>query len=328
MIALITGITGQDGSYLAELLLEKGYEVHGLIRRSSSHNTGRIDHILDRLQLHYGDGLDTASLLWVLNEVRPNEIYNLASQSHVQVSTMEPVYTSDIVGIGCLRLLEAVSLYQRLEWVPTGVRVYQASSSEQFGNQGLLSYNEHSSFLPCSPYGIAKTFAHHMSLYYRTRHSLDVSCGILFNHESPRRGETFVTRKTTRAVGRIVHGLQDKLILGNLDARRDWGHAKDYVRAMWLMLQQEVPGDYVIASGQTYSVRDFCEEAFSSVGRDYRKYVTTDALLMRPIEIDTLRGDSSKAMTCLQWKPTISFQQMVEEMVEADLLLAEREAHG
>jgi len=278
--ALITGITGQDGSYLAELLLEKGYEVHGIIRRSSSFNTGRIDHILDRLKLHYGDLSDSGNLATLLLAISPDEIYNLAAQSHVRVSFDVPEYTAQVTGLGCVRLLESI---RNLGLNP---RFYQASSSEQYGKVQAIPQDENTPFYPRSPYAVAKQFAHWSVINYRESYGLHASCGILFNHESPRRGETFVTRKIAKAAAKIKLGLQDKLLLGNLDAKRDWGHAKEYVQAMWLMLQQENPDDYVIATGETHSVREFLEVVFEHVGLNWHDYVEIDARYYRPAEVD------------------------------------------
>ena len=328
--ALITGITGQDGSYLAELLLGKGYEVHGLIRRASSFNTGRIEHLYKdphersaRLYLHHADLTDANSLAKIIGRIKPNEVYNLAAQSHVRVSFDQPIYTADSSGVGALRLLEALREFVDDSGLET--RFYQASSSEMFGKVRQTPQTEETAFYPRSPYGVAKVYAHWITVNYRESYGLHASCGILFNHESPRRGETFVTRKITRAVGRIRHGLQSKLYLGNLEARRDWGFAGDYVDAMWQMLQQPEPDDYVVATGQAYSVREFCERAFAAVGLDYRDFVEIDPRYYRPAEVDLLLGDATKAQTKLGWKPKVSFDQLVRLMVEADLELAERE---
>jgi GDPmannose 4,6-dehydratase len=324
--ALITGITGQDGSYLAELLLEKGYEVHGIVRRSSSFNTTRIDHIYQdphepdcRLFLHYGDLNDGSSLNLLLKKIRPDEIYNLGAQSHVRVSFDVPEYTSEVTGLGACRLLEAIR-----ELGLRSTRVYQASSSEMFG-ASPPPQNEKTPFYPRSPYGCAKLYAYWMGVNYREAYQLHVSNGILFNHESSRRGETFVSRKITRAASRIKLGLQDKLYLGNLDAKRDWGYAKDYVEAIWLMLQQPEPDDYVIATGVSHSVRELCELAFGRVGLDYREFVEIDPRYYRPTEVDALLGDPSKAARKLGWKPRTSFQELIQLMMDADLELAERE---
>ena len=320
MIAFITGITGQDGSYLAELLIDKGYEVHGLIRRSSSFSTGRIEHLLPRVHLHYGDVTDGSALSRLLHRIKPAEVYNLAAQSHVRVSFDQPEYTADATGVGALRLLEAC------RDLPSPPRVYQASSSEQFGKVAETPQRETTPFHPRSPYACAKVYAHWITVNYRESYGLHASCGILFNHESPRRGETFVTRKITRAVGRIKHGLQDILCLGNLDAKRDWGFAGDYVEAMWLMLQQEQPDDYVIATGQTYTVREFCERAFGRAGLDYRDHVVVDPRYFRPAEVDLLLGDSTKARNLLGWQPRVSFEHLVDMMVDADMEVAKRES--
>ena len=328
--ALITGITGQDGSYLAELLLGKGYEVHGLIRRSSSFNTERIDHLYRdphqtdvRLRLHYGDLSDPNTLRRLIDETQPTEVYNLAAQSHVRVSFDMPIYTAEIDAVGTLRLLEAVREYQ--DATGNAVRFYQASSSEMYGKVVETPQTEATPFYPRSPYAAAKVYAHWITVNYRESYNIHASSGILFNHESPRRGETFVTRKITRAVGRIKHGLQDKLYLGNLDAKRDWGFAGDYVDAMWRMLQQDEPDDYVIATGQTRSVREFLEAAFARVGIDYRDHVEQDARYLRPSEVDVLLGDASKARAVLDWQPRVSFDALVAMMVDHDLEAAARE---
>ena len=327
--ALITGITGQDGSYLAELLLEKGYEVHGLIRRSSSFNTGRIDHLYQdphepnvRLRLVYGDLSDASSLDQALRQVRPDEVYNLGAQSHVRVSFDVPEYTADIDALGTVRLLEAI----RESGVKT--RFYQASSSELYGAVRETPQTEATPFYPRSPYAAAKAYAYYITVNYRESYGMFACNGILFNHESPRRGETFVTRKVTRAVARIKHGLQKKLYLGNLDARRDWGFAGDYVEAMWLMLQQDEARDYVIATGEQHSVRELCEEAFTLVGLDYREFVEIDPRYFRPAEVDTLLGDASKARRELGWKPRVGFKELVKRMVDSDLAEVERELYG
>lgn len=328
--ALITGITGQDGSYLAEFLLNKGYEVHGLIRRSSTFSTARLEHLYHDphekgvpLFLHYADLTDGNSLARVLRKVQPQEIYNLAAQSHVRVSFDQPVFTADVTGLGTLKLLEAVREYQ--EQSGQAVAFYQASSSEMFGKAVEIPQRETTPFYPRSPYAAAKVFAHWLTVNYRESYGLRASCGILFNHESPRRGETFVTRKITRAVGRIKKGLQSALYLGNLEARRDWGFAGDYVEAMWLMLQQPEPDDYVVATGESYSVREFCERAFAHVGLDWKDFVKFDPRYLRPAEVDFLLGDATKARTKLGWKPKVDFAGLVAMMVEADLELAERE---
>ena len=328
--ALITGITGQDGSYLTELLLGKGYQVHGVIRRSSSFNTGRLDHIYQdphqpgsRLFLHYGDLNDGNNLSDLVRKVDPDEVYNLGAQSHVRVSFDMPVYTADTDATGALKLLEAVRVHQSTTGRP--VRYYQASSSEMFGLVQEVPQRETTPFYPRSPYGCAKVFAHWITVNYRESYGMHASCGILFNHESPRRGETFVTRKITRAVGRIKLGLQKKLFLGNLDAQRDWGFAGDYVEAMWQMLQQDTPQDYVIATGKMISVREFCELAFGHVGLDYRQHVETDPRYFRPAEVDQLLGDPSKAQRILGWRPRTDVRALAAMMVEHDLELASRE---
>lgn len=327
--ALITGITGQDGSYLAELLLAKGYLVHGIVRRASSFNTERIDEIYQdphepgtRLFLHYGDLADATVLRRILERVQPDEVYNLGAQSHVKVSFEEPEYSADIVAMGTLRLLDAVTDYARR--TGTGVRFYQAGSSEMFGATPPPQ-SEATPFYPRSPYAASKVAAHWFTTNYREAYGLFACNGILFNHESPRRGETFVTRKITRAVGRIKEGLQDRLFLGNLDAKRDWGFAGDYVEAMWLMLQLDAPDDYVIATGEAYSVREFVERAFARVGLDWEQYVRIDARYFRPTEVDYLQGDPSKAFQRLGWKPKVSFDELVDMMVENDWELARQE---
>ena len=324
--ALITGITGQDGSYLAELLLEKGYEVHGIIRRSSSFNTERIDHLYSdphqsgtRLFLHYGDLSDGTGLRNVLDKSRPDEVYNLGAQSHVRVSFDQPVYTVEVGGVGTMRLLEAIR--------DTGLKTkfYQASSSEMYGNAVETPQSEKTPFHPRSPYGCAKVYSFWQTVNYREAYGMFACNGILFNHESPRRGETFVTRKITRAAARIKEGLQDKLYLGNLDAKRDWGFAGDYVEAMWLMLQQEKAEDYVIATGQTHSIREFLDVAFDKVGLDWNKYVEIDQRYFRPAEVDLLLGDSSKAQKNLNWQPRVNFEQLAAIMIDADWKLAKQE---
>jgi len=318
--ALITGITGQDGSYLADLLVEKGYEVHGIIRRASTFNTGRIDHLYQdphihgvRLFLHYGDLSDSVNLVKLLYDLKPDEIYHLGAQSHVRVSFDIPEYTSDITGIGTIRILEAIR--------ETGVRTrfYQASSSEMYGKVQAVPQIETTPFWPRSPYGVAKVFAYWATVNYRESYGLHASNGILFNHESPRRGETFVTRKITRAVARIKRGLQKELYLGNLDARRDWGYAKEYVEGMWRMLQQDEPSDYVLATNETHTVREFCQEAFAHVGLDWREYVKHDARYERPAEVDLLIGDPAKAKSQLGWEPSTKFLGLVRLMVDSDL---------
>lgn len=320
--ALITGITGQDGSYLAELLLEKGYEVHGIIRRSSSFNTERIDHLYKdphykgaRLFLHYGDLSDSTGLNRTLRQIKPDEIYHLGAQSHVRVSFDIPEYTADVTGLGAIRILDAI--------LDSGIdtRFYQASSSEMFGKVLEVPQKETTPFYPRSPYGCAKVFAYWSTVNYREAYNLHASNGILFNHESPRRGETFVTRKITRAISRIMTGKQNELFLGNLDAKRDWGYAKDYVEAMWLMLQQPEGDDFVIATGETHSVREFLEIAFGMVNRDWNDYVKIDPKYHRPTEVDLLIGDSSKAKSKLGWQPKCSFRELVELMVIEDLKL-------
>ena len=326
--ALITGVTGQDGSYLAELLLEKGYEVHGLRRRSSTFGTQRIEHLIfgepPQLHLHYGDLADGNGLVRLIREIRPHEVYNLAAQSHVRVSFDQPAYTADTTAVGVLRLLEAIRDVQD----DTGdqIRFYQASSSEMFGKVVETPQKETTPFHPRSPYGVAKVYGHWITVNYRESYGLHASCGILFNHESPRRGETFVTRKITRAATRIKLGLQDKLYLGNLDAQRDWGFAGDYVEAMWLMLQQPEADDYVIAMNELYSVREFCEQTFARLDLDYRDFVAVDPRYYRPAEVDLLLGDATKARTRLGWTPRTSFAQLVDMMVEGDLELARQEA--
>jgi GDPmannose 4,6-dehydratase len=311
--AFVTGITGQDGSYLAELLLERGYEVHGLVRRSSSFNTWRIDHIRDRLTLHYGDLVDQNSLVRTLESVGPEEIYNLAAQSHVKVSFEMPEYTADVTAIGVLRLLDAV------RDIGLRAKVYQAGSSEMFGLVQETPQTERTPFHPRSPYAVAKVYAHWMATNYREGYGLHVSNGILFNHESPRRGENFVTRKITLGVAAIKKGRMKELRLGNLEARRDWGYAKDFVEAMWLILQRDEPDDYVVATGETHSVREFCEEAFGCAGLDWKEHVTVDPKYFRPAEVDFLLGDAGKARKALGWEPRVNFKQLVRMMVDADM---------
>ncbi len=326
--ALITGITGQDGSYLAELLISKGYEVHGLIRRSSTFNTGRIEHLYQdahentpRLILHYGDLTDAASLSALVLDLEPDEIYHLGAQSHVRVSFDIPLYTVDVVADGALRVLEAArQLAKRKD-----VRIYNAASSEMFGDVVEVPQTENTPFRPQSPYACAKVFAFHQTVNYRKAYDLFACNGILFNHESPRRGETFVTRKITRAATRIREGLQDKLYLGNLDARRDWGYAKEYVEAMWLMLQRDEPEDFVIATNETHTVREFLELAFECVGRNWTHHVELDPKYLRPAEVNLLLGDPSKAKEQLGWEPRVSFQELVRLMVQRDWSLAVRE---
>ena len=344
--ALVTGITGQDGSYLAELLLGKGYEVWGMVRRASTFNTGRLDHIYQdphepdvRLRLEYGDLNDASSLNKLLKVVRPDEVYNLGAQSHVKVSFDVPEYTAEVTGLGSVRLLEAI---RELDIRP---RIYQASSSEMYGGATRVPQTEDTPFEPRSPYAAAKAYAYWMTVNYREAYGLYAVNGILFNHESPRRGETFVSRKITRAVGRIRHGLQDRLYLGNLEARRDWGYAKDYVEAMWRMLQQEVPRDYVVATGESHTVREFCERAFRrggwdlawrGAGRDEQGVdaktgsvlIEIDPSYLRPTEVAHLCGDASRARAALGWKPTVDFAALVDLMTDADLALAEREARS
>jgi GDPmannose 4,6-dehydratase len=328
--ALITGVTGQDGSYLAELLLEKGYDVHGLIRRASNFNTQRVDHLYrdphasgGGLTLHYADLTDANSLFKIVRSCRPTEVYNLGAQSHVRVSFDQPIYTAEATGVGTINLLEAVRQFQ--DEAGQKVRYYQASTSEMFGGMPETApQSEDTPFHPRSPYGCAKLYGHWITINYRESYDMHASCGILFNHESPRRGETFVTRKITRAVGKIKHGLQDKLYMGNLDAKRDWGFAGDYVEQMWLMLQQDTPDDYVVATGETHTVREFCERAFARVGLDYRDYVEIDPRYYRPAEVDLLWGDPSKAKRQLGWEPKVTFEGLVDMMVDADVELAGR----
>jgi len=327
--ALITGITGQDGSYLSELLLAKGYEVHGIVRRASSFNTGRIEHLFQDphearpgVRLHYGDLTDGTGLRRVLETVMPDEVYNLGAQSHVRVSFEVPEYTADVVAIGTLRFLEAVRDHAAHSGAK--VRVYQAGSSEMFG-AAAAPQSETTPFYPRSPYAVSKVAAHWYAINYREAHNLFVTNGILFNHESPRRGETFVTRKITRAAGRIKEGLQDRLYLGNLDAKRDWGFAGDYVEAMWRTLQQDRPDDYVVATGQSYSVAQFLDAAFEQLGLDWRKHVQFDPRYLRPTEVNHLQGDASKARRVLGWEPSVDFAGLVRMMVDADHELARQE---
>jgi GDPmannose 4,6-dehydratase len=326
--ALITGITGQDGSYLAELLLDKGYEVHGIVRRASTFNTSRIDHLYTdphykdaRLFLHYGDLADSVHLVKLLYQLQPDEIYNLGAQSHVRVSFDVPEYTGDVVGLGAQRILEAV----REAGLVKQCRYYQASSSEMFGKVQAVPQTETTPFWPRSPYGCAKVYAYWLTVNYRESYNLHASNGILFNHESPRRGETFVTRKITRAATRIAVGLQKELYLGNLDAQRDWGYAKEYVEMMWLMLQQERPDDYVVATNETHTVKEFCQEAFGRLGLDWEKHVKYDTRYERPAEVELLIGDPAKAKRQLGWEPKVRFKELVHIMVDADLELAKRE---
>ncbi len=324
--ALITGITGQDGSYLAELLLEKGYEVHGIIRRSSTFNTQRIDHLYQdphvngvRLFLHYGDMVDSSNLMRIVHEIAPDEVYNLAAQSHVRVSFDSPEFTGDVDALGTMRLLEAI----RLTGVKT--RFYQASTSELYGKVQEVPQRETTPFYPRSPYGVAKLYSFWAVKNYREAYGLHASNGILFNHESPRRGETFVTRKVTRAASRIKLGLQQELFMGNVNAMRDWGFAGDYVEGMWRMLQQDFPDDYVLATGEMHSVKDFLAEAFGYVGLDWEKYVRHDSRYERPSEVEQLLGDPTKAKTVLGWTPKVTFKELVKMMMDADLKLAEKE---
>lgn len=328
--ALVTGITGQDGSYLAELLLEKGYEVYGLIRRSSSFSTGRIDHLYQdrhegnaRLKLIYGDLSDGSSLNHTIRTIAPDEIYNLAAQSHVRVSFDIPEYTADVTGLGAIRILDAIR-----EAGLSKTKFYQASSSELYGKVLETPQRESTPFYPRSPYGAAKAYAFYITQNYREAYNIYAVNGILFNHESPRRGETFVTRKITLGLARIKQGIQEKLYLGNLDAKRDWGYAKDYVEAMWLMLQQETPDDYVIATGETHSVREFLEEAAEIVGINWKKIVEVDPKYFRPTEVDLLLGDATKAKRQLGWVPKTSFKELVRIMVEADMTLVEQQLYG
>jgi len=323
--ALVTGITGQDGSYLAELLLEKGYHVWGLMRRSSSFHTGRIDHLYKdphehpRLRLVYGDLTDGGNLSALISEIKPDEVYNLGAQSHVRVSFDMPIYTANTDALGTLRLLEAIRSGRKRP------RFYQASSSEMYGKAAEIPQTEKTPFYPRSPYGCAKVYSFWQTVNYREAYGFFACNGILFNHESPRRGETFVTRKITRAATRIKLGLQDKLYLGNLDAKRDWGFAGDYVEAMWLMLQQEKSDDYVVATGESHSVREFVQEVFSYLGLDWHKYVEIDKRYLRPTEVDRLEGNASKAKRVLGWKPKVKFKELVRMMTDADMELAGRE---
>jgi GDPmannose 4,6-dehydratase len=325
--ALITGITGQDGSYIAELLLAKGYEVHGIIRRASTFNTGRIDHLYTdphingvRLFLHYGDIADSTNLIKLLYRIQPDEIYHLAAQSHVRVSFDIPEYTGDVTGLGTVRILEAIR--------ETGLKAkfYQASSSEMFGQAKEIPQRETTPFYPRSPYAVAKVYAYWVTVNYRESYGMFACNGILFNHESPRRGETFVTRKVSRSVARIRAGLEHELYLGNLESKRDWGYAKEYVEPIWLMLQQELPDDYVIATGETHSVRELVEEAFSYVGLDWRKYVKDDPRYYRPSEVDILIGDPTKAKKFLSWEAKTRFKGLVRLMVDADIEALNRQA--
>ncbi len=318
--ALVTGITGQDGSYLAELLLEKGYEVHGIIRRSSTFNTKRIDHLYQdphdksaKLKLHYGDFTDSSSLGDILDKSEPDEVYHLSAQSHVRTSFDIPEYTSDVTGLGTVRILEAIRRAKR------DIRFYQASSSEMFGKATEVPQKETTPFHPRSPYACAKVFAYYITLNYRESYGMFASNGILFNHESPRRGETFVTRKITRGIARIMAGKDKALYLGNLDSKRDWGYAGDFVKAMWMMLQQKQPDDFVIATGETHSVKEFLQEAFSLVNLKWEDYVKIDQRYFRPAEVDVLLGDYSKAKRILGWEPKVKFKELVRMMLEEDL---------
>jgi GDPmannose 4,6-dehydratase len=312
--ALITGITGQDGSYLAEFLLEKGYQVHGMVRHASTENFSRISHIRERITLHQADLLDQMSIIDTLREVRPDEVYNLAAMSFVPTSWQQPVLTSEFTAIGVTRMLEAIRLLNS-----KGIRFYQASSSEMFGKVQETPQRETTRFYPRSPYGVAKVYGYWMTVNYRESYGMYCCNGILFNHEGPRRGREFVTRKVTNSAARIKLGLQKDLKVGNLEARRDWGYAVDYVRAMWLMLQQETPDDYVVATGESHSVRELVETAFAHVGLDWHKYVVQDPALIRPAEVDHLVGDPSKAQQVLGWKPEVTFSDLIRIMVEADL---------
>ena len=320
--ALITGITGQDGAYLAELLLDKGYEVHGMVRRSSTENFERINHLRGNISLHQADLLDQLSIVNLIQTVRPREVYNLAAQSFVPTSWLQPLLTGEFTALGVTRVLEAVRL------VDPEIRFYQASSSEMFGAVKEEPQNEHTPFWPRSPYGVAKVYGHWITVNYRESYGIFACSGILFNHESPRRGKEFVTRKITDAVARIKLGVQEKLRLGNLGAKRDWGFAGDYVRAMWLMLQQDQPDDYVVATGEQHSVRELVELAFACVDLDWEKYVEVDEKMMRPAEVYTLCGDASKARAQLGWEPTVTFAELVRMMVDADLERVQREIAG
>jgi len=322
---LVTGVTGQDGSYLVELLLSKGYQVWGVVRRSSSFHTGRINHLYKdpheqpALKLVYGDLTDGNNLSTIVNDVQPDEVYNLGAQSHVRVSFDAPIYTADTDGLGTLRLLEAIRTMEK------PAKFYQASSSEMYGKVVETPQTEQTPFYPRSPYGCAKVYSYWQTVNYREAYGLFACNGILFNHESPRRGETFVTRKITRAATRIKLGLQDKLYLGNLDAKRDWGFAGDYVEAMWLMLQQDEPDDYVVATGQTHSVREFLDEVFGCLDLDWGEYVEIDPRYYRPAEVDILRGDASKAKKVLKWEAKVTFKDLAKKMVDSDMKLAEHE---
>lgn len=318
-VALITGITGQDGSYLAELLLGKGYEVHGIVRRSSLERTERIAHIIERVHVHQGDLLDQFSLAAIIGEVKPDEVYNLAAQSFVPTSWSQPVLTGEFTGLGVTKMLEAIR-----HTCPTA-RFYQASSSEMFGKVRESPQNELTPFYPRSPYGVAKVYGHYITVNYRESFGLFAVSGILWNHESSRRSIEFVTRKVTNGAARIKLGLIDSLRMGNLDARRDWGFAGDYVEAMWLMLQQDKPEDFAIATGETHSVAELCEIAFARLGLDYRKHIVTDPALIRPAEVDLLLGDASKAKRLLGWEPKVRFRELIEMMVDADLAMLKGE---
>lgn len=327
--ALISGVTGQDGSYLSELLLQKGYEVHGIVRRVSTFNRSRIDHLFSRdenkkknFHLHYADLNDSSSLIRLLSKIQPDEVYNLAAQSHVKISFDIPEYTGNTTALGTTRLLEC------LRDIGSKAKFYQAGSSEMYGKVQEIPQTEKTPFYPRSPYAVAKLYAHWISVNYRESYNMFVCNGILFNHESPRRGENFVTRKISLGVAAIKLGLQHELVLGNLDAKRDWGYAKDYVEGMWLMLQQEQPDDYVLATGETYSVRDFCEKAFSHVGLDYKKYVRSDEKNFRPAEVDLLIGDATKARQKLGWKPSVTFDQLVHLMVDSDIKYLSQQANN
>jgi GDPmannose 4,6-dehydratase len=330
-VALLTGITGQDGSYLAEFLLKKGYVVHGVVRRSSSFATGRIDHLRQsvhagddaQLHLHYGDLGDASGLRRIIEQTLPDEVYNLAAQSHVRISFDQPAYTADVVGLGALRLLEAIRDHNKRH--NRTVRYYQAGSSEMFGKVSEIPQRETTPFHPRSPYACAKCYAHWQTVNYREAYGLFAVNGILFNHESPRRGENFVTRKITRSATRIKLGVQDKLVLGNLEARRDWGFAGDYVEAMWLMMQQEQPEDYVVATGETHSVQEFLDLAFDRVKLDWHKYVEFDSRFIRPAEVDLMVGDASRSHQVLGWQPRVKFEELVALMVDADLKLVAQE---
>ncbi len=318
--ALITGITGQDGSYLAELLLEKGYEVHGIVRRTSSENTERVEHLLDRIALVQADLMDQSSVIDAVADIRPHEVYNLAAQSFVPTSWKQPILTGEVTALGVTGVLEAIRIVDR------SIRMYQASSSEMFGKVASMPQNEQTPHYPRSPYGVAKCYGHHITVNYRESYGIYAVSGILFNHESPRRGLEFVTRKITDGVARIKLGLQEELHLGNLDARRDWGYAPDYVRAMWLMLQRDEPCDYVVSSGRAHTVREFCEIAFDHTGLDWQRHVVVDPLFMRHADVNQLLGDPAKARRELGWVPEVTFEQLVRLMVDADLERVRRRA--